>query len=104
MERGRRRPVLDRETGGAVIAGLRDDAARTPRYLSDRISPEMLDDLVERAGNGRQGRKPLDHRVAAANRLAIDDGIALLIMDRPGREIAFAVGERLIELHRKAVL
>src|SRR3546814_1976340 len=64
----------------------------------------MLDDLVERAGSGRKRREPFDHSVAATHGLAIDDRVAVLVVDRPGREIAVPVGDRLVELHREAVL
>src|SRR3546814_11805681 len=64
----------------------------------------MLDALVERAGNGRKRREPFDHSVAATHGLAIDDRFAVLVADRPGREIAVPVGERLVELPPHSVL
>ena len=44
----------------------------------------------------------LDHAVAAFHGLAALDRLAVAV-DRPGREIALAVGEGLVELGRKAV-
>src|SRR3546814_9576256 len=40
---------LDRNTHISVVARPRDNATRAPRHLGDRLGPEMLDDLLERA-------------------------------------------------------
>src|SRR3546814_2763971 len=41
-------PVLHREAHRPVVTIDRNDPARAPGNLGDRIGPEMLDDLVER--------------------------------------------------------
>jgi hypothetical protein len=61
----------------------------------------VLDDLVERAGNGRQARQLLDQRGAAGDGLAAFDGLAVT-HDRTGRDLAVAVGEGLVELNGEA--
>ena len=46
----------------------------------------------------------LDQPVAPLDGIARLDRVAILVGDGSGGEIAFAVGEGLIELHREAVL
>src|SRR3546814_8703105 len=53
---------LDRKTHISVVARPRDNATRAPRHLGDRLGPEMLDDLIERARHRRQRGELLDHR------------------------------------------
>src|SRR5579875_1231881 len=90
--------------GGAVLdeqpVALADDAARAACDFGDQIGAESLDDLVERAGYGRERSELLDQPVAACDGLAALDRLAIAI-DGPGREITFGVGKRLIELHGK---
>ena len=95
-EVGGGRAVLDDE---AVT--LAHHAARASGHFGDEVRAEALDDLVERAGNGRQRSQPLDQLIAAGDGLAALDGLAVS-EDGPGREVALAVGERLVELHREA--
>ena len=61
-----------------------------------------MDDLVEGALDGRKRSQPLDHAVAALHGLAALHRLAIAV-DRPGREVAFAVGERLEQLGRETV-
>src|SRR3546814_21040492 len=72
--------------------------------LGDSIRPEMLDDLSERARHRRQCRQSLDHRIAAANGLAVDDRVAVVIAHRPRRKTALIVFARFVELDGEAVL
>ena len=81
---------------------LAHDAARAAGDLGDEIGAEALDDLVERAGNGLQRCKPLDQFVATGDGLTALDGLAVSV-DRPRRQIALAVGERLVKLHREGM-
>src|SRR3546814_8033734 len=85
VQRCRRGTVLDRKADCAIVIAPRNNAARTPGDFGHNVRPEMLDDLVERAGNGRKRREPFDHSVAATHGLAIDDRVAVLVVDRPGR-------------------
>src|SRR3546814_21166911 len=64
----------------------------------------MLDDLIERARHRRQCRQSLDHRIAAANVLAVDDRVAVVIAHRPRRKTALIVFARFVELDGEAVL
>ena len=91
------RAVFDDET---ILPA--DDAPRTAGDLRHQLGAEMLDDLVERAGHGRKRSKLRDQFVAARDSFAAFDGLAVAI-DRPGRQIALAVGERLVELHREGM-
>ena len=68
---------------------LADDAARAAGHLGDHVGAEALDDLVERAGHGRQRGELLDQAVAARDGLAALDRLAVAI-DGPGAEIALA--------------
>src|SRR3546814_8733758 len=67
------------------------NAPRPAGHLGDSIRPEMLDDLIERARHRRQCRQSLDHRIAAANGLAVDDRVAVVIAHRPRRKTALIV-------------
>ena len=94
--------ALDGETVVPARSRFAHDAPRAPRDLGDHVGAEALDDLVERALDGSKRRQVLDHAVAPLHRLAALDRLAIAI-DRPGREVALAVGEWLEELGRKAV-
>src|SRR5690348_14366638 len=87
--------------GGAVFdeqpIALADDASRAAGDFGDHVGAEALNDLVERAGYGREGSELLDQPIAASDRLAAFDRLAVAI-DGPGREVAFGVGKRLVEL------
>jgi hypothetical protein len=100
---GRGWPVLDGEAHRTIAAGAGHNATGTSGHLGNRIAPEMLDNLVKRAGHRRQSGKPLEHRITGTAGFAIEDGVAIRVECGPRREIALAVGERLIELHRKTV-
>src|SRR3546814_1684211 len=80
------------------------NAPRPAGHLGDSIRPEMLDDLIERARHRRQCRQSLDHRIAAANGLAVDDRVAVVIAHRPRRKTALIVFARFVELDGEAVL
>src|SRR3546814_17387889 len=69
-----------------------------------QIGPEVVENLVERGGHRRQRRQMFDQPVATIDGVAGLDRLPILVGDGPGGEIAFAVGERLIALHREAVL
>ena len=83
-EVGRAGAVLDHQP-----VALADDAARAAGHLGDHVGAEALDDLVERAGNGRERGELLDQAVAAGDGLAALDRLAVAI-DGPGGEIALA--------------
>ena len=101
-EIGGRRAIFDDEAIDAVRSGLADDTSRAARHLGHHVRAKALDDLVERAMHGRQGRQSLDQPIAARDRLAAQHGLAVA-KDGTRRQIAFAVGEWLIELGREAV-
>src|SRR3546814_6404446 len=84
----------------AVGAGLADDAARSAGHLGDNVGAEALDDLVKRAGNRGLRRQRFDQAIPASDGLATLDRLAIAIY-RPGRQLAIAVGERLVKLHRE---
>ena len=94
--------VLDDQSIDAITPSLADDPAGAARHLGHDVGAETLHDLIERAMNRRQRRQLLDQAVTtrdgvpALHRLAISE-------DRPRRQVAFAVGERLVELGREAV-
>src|SRR3546814_18498635 len=83
---------------------FRADTPRASRHLGDQIGPEVVENLVERGGHRRQRRQMFDQPVATIDGVAGLDRLPILVGDGPGGEIAFAVGERLTELHREAVL
>ena len=60
----------------------------------------MLHYLVERAGNGWQAGELLDHLVAPGHSLAAFDRLAVA-ENRARRQIALAIGEGFVELHRE---
>jgi hypothetical protein len=99
-----RRPgaCLDGETVEPARSSLAHDAPRAPRHLGNQVGAEPLHDLIERTLDRRKRRQPLDHAVAPLDRLAALDRLAIVI-DRPGREVALAIRERLVELGGKAV-
>src|ERR1700761_2220979 len=92
--------------GGAVLkdetAALTDNAARPSRDLGDHLRAEPLDNLVERARHGRERGKLLDQAVAALDGFPAFDRLPVSV-DRPGAEIALAVGEGLVELDREGM-
>ena len=63
----------------------------------------MVDDLIERGRNRRQRSQALDQPVAPFDGFAGFDGIAVRVRDGPRGQVALAVRERLVELHREAV-
>ena len=89
--------VLDKEP-----LALAHDAARAACHLGHHVGSEALDDLVERAMHRRQRSKLLDQPIAARDRFAAFDGLAIAI-DWARRQVSLAVGEGLVELHRKGV-
>ena len=94
--------VLDREAVDAAGRCLSDDAPGAAGHLRHHLRAEALHDLIERAMDGRQRRQFLDQPVAARDRLAAQDRLAVAAHRTRG-EIALLVGERLVELHREAV-
>ena len=90
--------VLDDEA-----LALADDAARAAGHLGDGIRTEALHDLVERTGHGRERGEPLDELVASRDRFTALDGLPVA-ENGPGGEIALAVGEELVQLHRERML
>ena len=96
-EVGRAGTVLDHQP-----IALADDAARASGHLGHHVGAKALDDLVEGAGDRRERGKLLDQAIAAGEGLAALDGLAVAI-DRPGGEIALAIGEGLVELHREGM-
>ena len=101
-EIGRSGAVLDDQAIDAIGAGLADDAPGTSGHLRNNVGAKALHNLVERAVHRRQRGEMLDqpvasaHRFTALHRLAIPEHWAR-------RKIAFAIGERLIQLRRKRV-
>src|SRR3546814_5112145 len=87
-----------------VGTALADDTPRSACHLGDHIRPEMVEDLVERGWHRRQRCQMFDQSVATIDGIAGLDRLAILVGDGPGGEIALAVGEGLVELHREAVL
>ena len=77
-------------------------APRTSGHFRHEVRAKTLHDLVERAGNGRERSESLDQLIAAGDGFAALDRLAVT-EDRPGREIAVAVSEGLIELHREGI-
>ena len=101
-EIGRGGAVLHGEAIDSAGAGLADNPARTSRHLRHDIGAETLDDLIERAGDRRQRSEPFDQTVTAGDGVAALDRLAVA-KHRPRRQIALAVGEGLVELHREGV-
>ncbi len=100
-EVGRARPAFHDQAGGRALA-FAHDAARAARHFRHEIGAEALDDLVERPRHRRQACQMLDQRIAAAHRLAAFHRLAIA-RDRARGEVAFAVSEWLIELHREGM-
>ncbi len=72
------RPVLDSEADDHRCPRA-DNTTGTSGHLGNRIGPEMLDNLVKRAGHWRQAasRSSMASRARQASR--IEDGIAVAI-------------------------
>ena len=95
--------VLDNEALAATICGrLADDPARAAGDLGHRVGAEALDDLVQRARDRRQAGQLLDEGIAARNRFPRFHRLAVAEYGA-GRHVAVAIGEGLIELHRKGM-
>ena len=101
-EIGGARPVLDGKPVDAIAAGLADDAARAAGDLGDGVRAEVVDDLVERALDGRQRGELLDQLVAPAHGLAAVHRVAVLVDDGARERVALGVGVGLEELRREA--
>ena len=89
-------------TKDMAAAALADDTTRAARDLRHRVGAEMLDDLVERAGDRRQAGEACDHLVAPRHGLPAFDWLAVAI-DRARRQVALRIRERLIKLHREGM-
>ena len=83
-------------------AALANDPARAASDLGHGVSAEMLDDLVERAGDRRQAGEACDHLVAPRHGLPAFDWLAVAI-DRARRQVALRIRERLVELDREGM-
>ncbi len=94
--------VLDDQSIDSVRSGLADDPARTSSDFRHHVGAKALHDLVERTMNRRQRRQFLDQPVAPRDGVPGLYGLAVAI-DRTRRQVAFAVGKRLVELGREAV-
>ena len=79
------------------------DAAGPAGDLCDGVVTEMLDDLVEGRGDGRQCGELADEGFAARDRFLAEDGVTVLVEDGPGVEVAVVVGELLLQLDREGV-
>ena len=99
---GRSGAGFDRKAVDPVGAALAHDAARPAGDLRHHVGAESLHDLVERALHGGERGQMLDHAVAPFHRLAALHRLAVA-QDRPRRQIAVLVGERLEQLGREAV-
>ena len=69
----------DKPVDGDAAAGLAHDTPRPARHLGDHVRAEVLDELVERAGNRRQAGELGDQRVAAGDSLPAFDRLAVAI-------------------------
>src|SRR4029077_18743769 len=81
---------------------LADDPPAASRHFSHDVGAEALHDLVERAGNGGKRGELLDEPITASDGFSAFDRLAVAV-DRPRGEIALAVGEGLVELHREGM-
>jgi hypothetical protein len=77
------------------------DAAGATGDFGHQFRAEAVQDLIERALHRRQRREVLDHAVAAFDRLAGDDRIAVGVIGRAREEISFGVAVDLEQLGRK---
>ena len=85
-----------------VGAALAHDAARPAGDLRHHVGAESLHDLVERALHGGERGQMFDHAVAPFHRLAALHRLAVA-QNRPRRQVAVLVGERLEQLGREAM-
>src|SRR5262249_46611539 len=83
---GRGRAVLNAETIATA-----DNTLRSAGDFGDKIGAEAVQDLIKRALHRRQGGKMFDHPVAAFDRLARNDGIAVGIKSRARLNISVGV-------------
>ena len=86
-----------------LTIAAQDQPAGPARDLCHGLGAEVLDDRVERSGDGRQRTKLLDQRIARGNGARAENGIAFLITHRLGAKISVLVGEDLHQSHRKAL-
>src|SRR3989338_4539997 len=86
----------------SMKAAVSDRLAEPARDLGHEIGAEALDDLVKRPRHWRQRGQLLDQRVAPTGGLATFYCLAVA-HHRPRGEIALAVGEGLVKLHRKGM-
>ena len=101
-EIGRAGAGFDRETVEPTRSRFPHDAPRAAGHFRHDLRAEPLHDLVERPLHGGERRQALDHAVAPFDGLAALDRLAVAV-DGPGREIAFGIGEGLVELHREGM-
>ena len=66
-------------------------------------SAEAVEDLVQRRLHRRQRRELLDQGIAGGHCFLAQDRVALGVSHRPRHQVAFVVGERLLQLHREGV-
>ena len=93
---GSRRPA------GRPPSTFADDPARAAGDFCDHVRPETLDDLIKRARNRRQRGQMFDQASRRATASRHSTGWPSRI-DRARRQIALAIGEGLIELHREGM-
>ena len=78
-----------------------DDAPRAAGDFGDKIGAEAVQDLVERALHRRQCGQVLDYPVAAFDRLARNDRVAVGVAGRARQDVAFLVAVEIEELRRE---
>ena len=86
-----------------LTIAARYQPAGPARNLGDGLGPEMLDDRVERSGDGRQCAELFDQHIARGKGTRAENGIALSVAHCLGAKIAVLVGEDLHQSYREAL-
>src|SRR3546814_4308646 len=94
--------IFDSEAVDATGTGFANDTARAPGHFRHDVGAEALDDLVESPGNRRQRGERLDQAVTTRNGVPALHGLAVA-KHGSRRQVAFAVREGLVELHREGM-
>ena len=87
----------------AVRIGELHHPTAAPGHLGDGLMAEVVHDLVERGGYGRQRRELLDECVAGGQRLPGEHRVPVPVDHRPAHQIPVLVGEGRHALHREGV-